>query len=225
MNFIKPNWPAPPNIHAYTTTRAAGDFADLQNRPLLNKLLALPNDPIWLKQEHGTMAVKADSVPKNTVADASYTDQANTVCAVLTADCLPLLLCDRQGTGVAAIHAGWRGLAAGVIEQTLKTFACPAHEILAWLGPAIGPEVFEVGNEVKEQFIAVDTQAEIAFKPSPQGRWLADIYLLAKQRLVKYGINAIYGGKFCTYTDTQQFFSYRRDHDARRMATVIWLTL
>ncbi len=193
--------------------------------------LNLPSIPCWLQQVHGTTVLEAspgeasldhESYPK---ADASYTHKPQIVCAVLTADCLPILLCNKQGTSVAAVHAGWRGLAAGVIEETLKKFTVSPDEILAWLGPAIGPQVFEVGPEVREQFMQMNAEAHLAFRPSPNpNRWLANIYFLAKQRLLKQGVNAIYGGENCTYSDTKQFYSYRREGEKTgRMASLIWL--
>lgn len=158
------------------------------------------------------------------VADAAYTHQPNVVCAVLTADCLPVLLCARRGNSVAAVHAGWRGLVAGVIEHTVQALQIPGSELLAWLGPAIGPTMFEVGEEVQAQFVAVDDQAQAAFTATTNNRWLADIYLLARQRLQRCGVTAIYGGDYCTYSQQQTFFSYRRDRQTGRMASVIWFT-
>ena len=185
--------------------------------------LQLPAEPIWLNQVHGIEAVQADTAQRSVTADAAYTRQPNTVCTILTADCLPLLICDKNATCVAAIHAGWKGLAAGVIEATLKNIGIPGENLLVWLGPAIGPNVFEVGDEVRKQFIAHDPAAKQAFKINENNRWLADIYLLAKQRLAHYHVNEIYGGDFCTYSDKEFFFSYRRDHQTGRMASLIWI--
>lgn len=156
-------------------------------------------------------------------ADASFTTHSNVVCTVMTADCLPLLFCNRQGTVVAAAHAGWRGLLDGVIEATVLRMDVAARELLVWLGPAIGPAAFEVGDEVRDAFIAHDAEAASAFVPSPNGRWLADIYRLARQRLNKMGIAAIHGGHWCTYSDSERFYSYRRDGVTGRMASLIWL--
>lgn len=240
---ITPNWPAPKTIKAYSTTRkggfSEGIYASLnlglhvdddldtvkRNRSLLQTELHLPTEPVWINQVHGIYVLQADQTSSlsDKTADASYTRQSNIVCTVLTADCLPILLCDHNASCVAAIHAGWRGLAAGVIEQTIKTMHIPGSELLAWLGPAIGPEAFEVGDEVKQQFCAVDPAAECTFKPSKNNRWLADIYSLAKQRLVQCGVTAVYGGEYCTYSDTERFFSYRRDGKTGRMASMIWI--
>lgn len=243
MKPIIPNWPAPSRVKAYVTTRTGGvsqapynalnlstmtgdnpECVD-ENRRKIMKTLGLPQEPFWLEQVHGTTVVEADKSDTH-IADASYTRALNTVCAVLTADCLPLLLCDTNGTYVAAIHAGWRGLAAGVIEQTLATLPVPPNEVLVWLGPAMGPRAFEVGPEVREQFLEADPNAVQAFSPSKRpDRWMADIYLLAKQRLIKHGIHAIYGGEECTYSDSKRFFSYRRDGEKTgRMASLIWLS-
>jgi YfiH family protein len=239
--FLQPVWPAPKHIKAYTTLRQGGvspppydqfNLADhvgdnrecvKANRTLLKNTLRLPQEPIWIKQTHSTLAIEA--LPQHTgkEADASFTHTANQICVVQTADCLPLLLCNRQGTHVAAIHAGWRGLLHGIIEETVKALHLPADEMLAWLGPAIGPTAFEVGNEVRDAFIKTDAYAVEAFIPH-QDRWLANIYLLAKQRLHRLGIAPIYGGEYCTYSDKEHFFSYRRDGEKTgRMATLIWI--
>lgn len=241
-HVIKPEWSAPTHIKAYTTLRTGGvslspyhsfnlglhvgdeNHFVQQNRDLLNKTLALPEEPIWLDQTHSTIAVPA--IPQNhgKNADASYTDEVQRVCAVLTADCLPILICNREGTMVAAIHAGWRGLADGVIESTLAAMNLPGKDLLAWLGPAIGPKVFEVGEEVRQRFIEVDSRAMDAFIPSPNQRWLADIYQLARLRLNNYGVSDITGGNFCTYSNNELFFSYRRDGSKTgRMASLIYI--
>jgi YfiH family protein len=240
LSFIEPDWPAPSNIKAYTTTRQGGasqmpydsfnladhvtdNPIDVQaNRQRLIAQLALPNEPCWLTQVHGVEVVEAN-IPQP-IADAAYSITPNTICAVLTADCLPILICNRAGTHVAAIHAGWKGLAAGIIEETIKTLNLPGEELLAWLGPAIGPNTFEVGPEVRNLFLQHDPHAELAFHPSKNGRWLADIYQLARLRLFSSGVTAVYGGDFCTYTDTDRFFSYRRDGEKTgRMASLIWM--
>jgi len=241
-DLIQPNWPAPPHVRAYATTRSGGgsifpydslnlakhvgddDALVQRNRQLLIQEINGPAEPIWLSQVHGIEVVAADAVVPGVTADGSYTLQAGKVCAVLTADCLPVLMCDRQGTRVVAVHAGWRGLAAGILEVAVSKLAVPGSELLVWLGPAIGPQVFEVGDEVYQQFVAVDSQATQAFTPNARGRWLADIYTLARQRLASRGIHEVYGGDFCTYSDSERFFSYRRDGKATgRMASLIWL--
>jgi polyphenol oxidase len=246
INLIESNWPAPANIKAYTTTRQRGvskapydtfnlgdhvgdDLAAVQeNRQRLISELALPNEPFWLKQVHGVQVICPNNKPENNndnTGDAAYTRTPDTVCAVLTADCLPVLICNRAGTCVAAVHAGWKSLAAGIIEETIKTLDLPGNNLLAWLGPAIGPDMFEVGAEVRELFLQSDANAAVAFQPSKtSGRWLADIYQLARQRLESMGVTAIYGGDFCTYTDSERFFSYRRDGQATgRMASLIYI--
>jgi polyphenol oxidase len=194
-----------------------------RNRALLRDYLALPSEPLWLRQVHGC-GVAGDGVsPDGCEADASVATGPGLVCAVLTADCLPLLLCDRDGTRVSAVHAGWRGLAAGVIEAAVARMQTPPADLLAWLGPAIGPDAFEVGDEVRAAFLAGDPAATAAFRPSLAGRWLADIYLLARRRLGALGVGQVWGGDLCTLTDAGRFFSYRRDGATGRMASLIWL--
>ena len=240
-NFLWPDWPAPAQVHAVCTTRAGGvsqvPYASLnlgdhvgdaasavaENRARLRNVLKLPAEPCWLQQVHGHCAVDAAAQTQFCQADAAYTDQPGVVCAVLTADCLPLLLCDRAGTRVAAVHAGWRGLAGGVIECALESFAASGSELMAWLGPAIGPQAFEVGDEVRAEFVAHDAAAAVAFQPARAGHWYADLYTLARQRLAARAVSAVYGGDFCTYTDAARFYSYRRDGRTGRMASLIWL--
>lgn len=233
MKVIKPNWPAPLNIKAYTTLRESwsngihtgDDDKSSQETEKLKKLLELPEDPIWLTQKHTAIAVEATPENKDQIADASFTSRANRVCAVLTADCLPLLICHRQGTHVAAIHAGWRGLANGVIESTLQLLQQSPDDLLVWLGPAISPQKFEVGEDVYTAFINQHRESASAFKPHTPGKWLADLYALAKIRLQMQGITQIYGGEFCTYTQENLFFSYRREGGRTgRMASVIWIS-
>ncbi len=240
-HFLYPDWPAAAHVHAVCTTRTGGvsrapyDSLNLgdhvgdaaaavaENRMRLRNVLNLPNEPCWLQQVHGTDAVDAAAQTQSCQADAAYTDQRGVVCAVLTADCLPLLLCDRAGTRVAAVHAGWRGLAKGVIERTVEGFPVPGNELLVWLGPAIGPQAFEVGDEVRAEFTAHDAAAVAAFQPARAGHWYADLYILARQRLATRGVSAVYGGDCCTYTDATRFYSYRRDGRTGRMASLIWL--
>jgi len=241
-DWIVPAWPAPVNVHALVTTRQGGvsvaPYASLNlgdhvgddpvavaaNRRILQA--SLPAQPVWLKQVHGRGIVVADHATGVPEADGSVARKAGVVCAALTADCLPVLLCDRAGTVVAAVHAGWRGLADGVVEAAVKAMTVEAGEILAWLGPAIGPQAFEVGGEVRQIFMANDPAAEAAFIPSPcagAGKWLADIYLLARQRLARIGVSQVYGGKYCTHAEAERFFSYRRDGVTGRMASLVWL--
>lgn len=242
LPLLHPQWPAAERVHAASTTRLGGvssppfqslnlgartaDHPDAvaENRRRLRHALALPEEPRWLAQVHGTRVVAAEQVDRDiTEADAAVSQQAGTVCAVLTADCLPVLLCDHAGTAVAAAHAGWRGLAAGVLEATVAAMDRPGKELLAWLGPAIGPAAFEVGDEVREAFLAADPGAGGAFRPSPEGRWLADLYTLARRRLTACGVRQVHGGGFCTFTDAKRFHSYRRDGASGRMASLIWL--
>lgn len=183
----------------------------------------LPSEPVWLKQVHGTTVIDAAHAACVPAADASFSRQAQAVCVVMTADCLPILLCDEEGTVVAAIHAGWRGLCDGVIEATVAAMKVAGESIMAWLGPAISQAAFEVGDEVRNAFTAHDPQAQLAFSPAADGKWMADIYWLACQRLQTLGITQIYGGNLCTYRDKERFFSYRRDGVTGRMATLVWL--
>ncbi|MEN8261575.1 MAG: peptidoglycan editing factor PgeF [Pseudomonadota bacterium] len=238
IRWIEPDWPPPAGVRAATTLRVGGfskgtfaefnpaahvgddSFAIAQNRRLLQKSLALPNAPVWLRQVHGVRVVRADRACGVETADASYTHATGVVCAVLTADCLPLLLCSRKGGLVAAVHGGWRGLLAGVIQMTLQAF--DKNEVIAWLGPAIGPEHFEVGGEVRAAFVEKSNDFAAAFQARPHGKWLADIYAIAKIILVGSGIVDVYGGGFCTYADSKRFYSYRRDGVTGRMATLIW---
>jgi len=240
-SWIEPDWPAPPGICALATTRQGGcsqppfsglnlgdhvgDSPDavLRNRALLKRSLDLPSEPTWLTQVHGVEVLEAGIEPKDGEADAVFSRTPGRVCAVLTADCLPLLLCSRTGDQVAAVHAGWRGLAAGIIEKTLDHFAAPGDEILVWLGPAIGPKCFEVGDEVRDSFLQHAPEAEAAFKANRPSHWLLDIYLLARQRLNACGVTSVWGGEHCTVTDNERFYSYRRDGRTGRMASLIWI--
>jgi len=241
--FIIPDWPAPANIRACSTTRHGGvslpPYASLnlgdhvgdtpesvaENRQRLITLVGLPAAPQWLQQIHGTEVVTLDldnvmSAPLR--ADGVYSRCAGQVCAVMTADCLPVLFCDRAGKEVAAAHAGWRGLCAGILENTLACFTSPPGEVYAWLGPAIGPQAFEVGPEVKAAFVAHDPHAARAFLPHGD-RFFADIYQLARLRLRSAGVTLIYGAEHCTLTESASFFSYRRDGITGRMASLVWL--
>ncbi len=242
MDFLIPDWPAPANVQARVTARYGGvslapyasfnlgdhveddPVAVAANRSELRTLL--PAEPVWLKQVHGRGIVTADETVGAPEADGSISRKPGVICAVLTADCLPVLFCDRSGTVVAAAHAGWRGLADGVLEAAVQSMAVEPGEILAWLGPAIGPQAFEVGEEVRQIFMAHDPIAALAFVPSSStgaGKWLADIYLLARQRLARAGVRQVSGGGLCTYRDAARFFSYRRDGITGRMASLVWL--
>ena len=239
-HWIVPDWPVAARVRACTTTRQGGVSQDCyatmnpadhvgddplavaQNRQLLQQQLELPAEPVWLQQVHGTTPVNAIECGPVPVADACWSQQAGVVCAVLTADCLPVLLCDQRGETIAAVHAGWRGLAAGVIEQTVAAMPVQADELLAWLGPAIGPRAYTVGDEVRDVFISHQDQAGLAFKGEADG-WKLDLYLLARQRLANCGVTAVYGGDRCTLSEPEDFFSYRRDGQTGRMASLIWL--
>lgn len=242
VQLILPEWSVPASVHCCTSTRSGGvssapwdslnlgehvgdDPRSVQtNRQRLISAADLPTMPVWLEQVHGTEVVRLDkrmaTVPK---ADAAWTDCRGVVCAVITADCLPVLFCSRDGKQVAAAHAGWRGLQAGIIENTLAYFTCPAGEVLAWMGPAIGPDVFEVGKEVYDGFVCNDPKAEMAFK-SVGEKFFADIWLLARLRLEAQGVYHISGGGYCTVTQSDHFFSWRRDGVTGRLASLIWLT-
>ncbi|MDZ4141300.1 MAG: peptidoglycan editing factor PgeF [Methylotenera sp.] len=257
LDFIIPNWPAPANVKALQTTRIGGvslvPYASLnlgahvnndvnavaKNRQILGHYL--PSEPVWINQVHGTEVIDAAQSQCLQNADASFTTQHNIVCVTMTADCLPVLLCDKAGTVVASVHAGWRGLCDGVIEAAVAKMPAQAADLMAWLGPAIGPQAFEVGSEVRAQFIAKDVQAALAFTPCEHhllnDKWLGNIYQIATQRLNRLGVTQIYGATdhgnasdhgeegefFCTYTDEARFFSFRRDNVTGRMASLIWL--
>jgi YfiH family protein len=200
-------------VHALVTTRAfAGDFRKLA-----------PAEPAWLKQVHGTRVVDLDSDTARE-GDAAISRSKNMVCVVRAADCLPVFLTDEGGSAVGVAHAGWRGLCAGVVEATLDALGLAPSRTLAWLGPAIGPRVYEVGDEVRDAFLVRDGNAAAAFAPSQAGRWLLDLYAVARQRLESRGVAGITGGGFCTYSDPARFFSYRRERASGRMAALIWLT-
>lgn len=243
MKLIYPTWKVPNSIQAFTTTREGGvskaPFDSLnvgdhvsddpqavqKNRELLANFAKLPQSPVYLNQTHSTRVLRlplADSQDRN--ADAVYTDQPNQVCLVMTADCLPVLFCSRDGKEIAAAHAGWRGLCDGMLEATVAEFRCPREEIIVWLGPAISQKAFQVGQEVIDQFCAFDPKAREAFidDPNTSGKFLGNLYQIARQRLNKLGIQQISGGDYCTATDSAQFFSYRRDGKTGRMATLIW---
>nr|WP_249115938.1 peptidoglycan editing factor PgeF [Azoarcus sp. L1K30] len=195
--------------------------AVVENRARLRRFL--PADPVWLQQVHGNQVVDLDLVPVLARGDASMTRQAQTVCAMMTADCLPVLFCDDTGAVVAAAHAGWRGLAAGVLEAAVGAMGVRPERILAWLGPAIGPDAFEVGSDVRDAFLSKDPGAADAFVTQRQpGKWLADIYMLARRRLVHAGVVRVYGGGLCTWHEQARFFSYRRDGVTGRFASLIW---
>lgn len=233
-NWIIPIWPAPSHVKALTTVRENGNFAlhvnddphnVLLNRERLKLTAHLPQEPLWLNQTHSIKVVDVDdfNAQKNPTvdADASVAFKPNQICAVLTGDCLPILLCNKTGTCVSAIHAGWRGLAGGIVEAALEKLNCDPDTILAWLGPAIGPTVYEVQDDFLAAF--EDYQSEKTFKPTKNGRWLANMYALATERLKRLGVTAVFGGDFCTYQDSTRFYSARRSGiTTGRMASLIW---
>jgi hypothetical protein len=241
IKTIPANWPAPAHVHALTTTRMGGvsaapyDTFNLgdhvgddpnavkMNRTLLRQALKLPGEPLWLRQVHGIEVVDATSAAAGVTADGAYTNQAGVVLAVLTADCLPIFLCDRDGTEIGIVHAGWRGLVGGVIEAGLRALGAPRHHLLAHLGPAIGPQSYEVGDEVRQEFVRQDAQASRAFAAVEEGKWLADLYELARMRLHAYGVTHISGGEHCTWREREALYSYRRDAVTGRLASLIWL--
>ena len=241
--WISPDWPAPPGVHAVTTTRSGGEsqvpYASLnlgtetgdtpatvaRNRARVRSLLRLEREPCWLDQVHESNAVPAAHYNRAPRADASVGKAGSPPCVVLTADCLPVVLCDTSGTRVGVAHAGWRGLANGVIASCIALMDRPGRELLAWLGPAIGPESYEVGPEVRDACLAAAPGAGRAFVPSPgnMGRWLANLYAIAACQLETLGVKRIHGGGFCTHGDGNRFFSHRRDGMTGRFATLVWI--
>jgi len=237
-DWIIPDWPAPPSVKAIITTRnggvSRGPYASLNlglrtgdepgavqaNRAQLMRYL--PQAPKWLSQQHGTEVVEADETEASFPADASIARKPGTVCAIMVADCIPVLLTDRAGTLVAAAHAGWRGVAGGVLEKTIQRMSIAPADVLAYLGPGIGPGAFEVGDEVRAAFLARDGATADAFSRLITGKWLADLFKLARVALARAGVSAIYGGGLCTVSDPRRFYSYRRDRVTGRMAALIW---
>lgn len=240
MKTIVPNWPVPKNVKAFASTRVGGfssapyhglnlgahvgDDPSIveKNRDWLAQQANMPSAPIWLNQTHSTVVAQV-SAPTTRVLDADgvFTSASNVVCSAMTADCLPVLLTNTQGTQVAAVHAGWRGLANGIVENALELFS---GEVMAWLGPAIGPQAFEVGEDVLQAFVDFDSQAHQAFTPRDvEGKWLADMSKLATQRLNKLGITQVFDSGLCTFQDKEEFYSYRRDGVTGRQATFIWI--
>jgi polyphenol oxidase len=237
--WIVPGWPAPKNVRTLITTRqggaSLGPYASMNlglavndepatvqaNRAFLRS--HLPGDARWLRQVHGTRAIDEAQWHNGIAADACVTRAANVVCAVMSADCIPVLLCDRDGHAAAAAHAGWRGLSAGILESTVRAMEVSPALLHAYLGPAIGPSAFEVGNDVYETFTQHDPRATTAFESVSAGKWLCDLFCLARQRLMDLGIQSIHGGEYCTYSNPELFFSHRRDKVTGRMAALIWL--
>jgi YfiH family protein len=240
--YLTPDWPAPSRVRAAFTLRAGGvsvaPFASLnlgahvgddpqavlENRARVVQLLELPAEPAWLEQVHGTQVTDLDGRRACGGTDAAVTHVAGRICAVQVADCLAVLLAARDGSGVAAAHCGWRGLASGVLEATVRALGTDAGALYAWLGPAIGPAAFEVGEEVRAAFLAQDARAAAAFCQNPRGRWQCDLYQLARARLAALGVQAVFGGGLCTYSEPARFFSFRREARCGRMAALVWLT-
>jgi YfiH family protein len=251
LQILIPEWPAPPGVHAAFTLRSGGVSAPpfhslnlgahvgdeaaavAENRRRVRAQLRLPEEPVWMEQVHGIEVLDLDlkagvgrleahRCAAGIAADAALTSRAGPICAVQVADCMPVLLAVRDGSAVAAVHAGWRGLAAGVLERTVKRLAVEPGRLIAWLGPAIGQAHFEVGEEVRRAFLAHDAGAASAFAANPRGRWQCDLAGLARRRLAALGIAAVFGGSWCTYADAARFFSYRRDGRCGRMAALIW---
>jgi YfiH family protein len=245
-DWIVPQWPVGDRVAAFVTTRnggvSAGRYASLnlsavsaaraegdrkenvaENRARVRALL--PDDPVWLRQVHGTSVHLADQTRLDVppAADAAATRTANVVLAVQSADCLPVLLADRDGTAIAIAHAGWRGLAAGVVENAVRSLAIPPDRVVAWLGPAIGPDAFEVGADVRDAFVASDADVAAAFRQKAAGKWWADLPALARRRLARAGVRDVHGDAACTYAEPARFFSYRRDGETGRMAALLWL--
>ena len=241
LEFIVPQWPAPPEVKACCATRRGGvsrapfDHLNLSlrvgddpaavtaNRARLAARLRLPAEPRWMRQVHGTRVLEAGETEPDAKGDACIARSPGEPCVVLSADCLPLLLCSGDGRSVAAAHAGWRGLAAGVIESTVAAMRTPPSELIAWLGPAIGASVYEVGAEVRDAFVRRHREDAGAFTPSRPGRWKADLARLARARLRRCGVVAVHGGGRCTHSDPRRFYSFRRDGQTGRFATLIWL--
>jgi YfiH family protein len=240
--WFEADWPAPPGVRALSTFRGGvegvsqapyasfnlGDHvgddpaAVAENRRCLKEGAGLPAEPGWLAQVHGIHVVDIDRPGVRVAADAAVAHGAGKVCAILTADCLPLVLTTDAGDRVAAAHAGWRGMAAGVIEATVRALGGPADQLMAWLGPAIGPRHFEVGAEVREAFVSVDAATAGAFEPNARGRFMADLPGLARRRLANLGVSRIYGGTECTFARADRYYSHRRDGITGRQATLIW---
>ena len=237
-----PPWTVPQQIRALTTTRVGGissapydelNLADhvgdqseavVANRRILRQKLALPGPPVWLSQVHGTNVVDAAMVSEGVIADGSFTNEAGVVCAVMTADCLPLFLCSQDGDKVGILHVGWRGLCDGVIESGLKRFAVPVRQLITATGPAIGPGAYEVGEDVYVQFAHVKEDIKLGFQPSNRsGHWLVNLYRLVELRLKRLGVRQVFTVDACTYTQKEDYFSYRREHQCGRMASLIWI--
>ena len=240
QDWIIPDWPAPHGVRALITTRAGGvstgPYASMnlgehvgddpvacrENRARLCSFL--PSEPLWMRQVHGARVIHPEEWSPGTDADGAVTAGPGSVLGIMTADCLPVLFCDRDGGAVGIAHAGWRGMVSGILEATIAKMGVDPRRLLAYLGPGIGVEVYEVGEEVRDAFVRDDAGAVQAFMPHTPRKYFADLYLLARQRLAKTGIMAVYGGEFCTFAEQDRFFSYRRDGPTGRMASLIWIS-
>ena len=239
LSLITPDWPAPAGVRAASTERVGG-FSDgpyaglnlglhvgddpaavVRNRDVLNAMLSLSAEPAWLEQIHATDIADLDAGASRR-ADGAVTSEEGVACVIMTADCLPVLLTTANGSRVGAAHAGWRGLARGVLPRVVEAMGGAPSDLLAWLGPAIGPAAYEVGTEVREEFVVADPAAEACFAANDRGRWQADLYGLARLSLAAAGVERVFGGNFCTATEADRFFSHRREAPCGRMATLIW---
>lgn len=241
--MLKPEWVLPANVSAITSTRNGGFSVSpylglnlgnhvgddpesvARNRKWLVDKHFLPSQPVWLNQTHSTKVVTVDKwTPDVLDADGVFTTTSGIVCTIMTADCLPVLLTNKQGTEVAAVHAGWRGLADGILNNALDCFSNP-NEVIAWVGPAISQQFFEVGEEVVQQFVALDSNSIVAFEPEEgtSGKWMGNLPLIAKQKLIQSGVAEVSLSGLCTYADKEKFFSYRRDGQTGRQASFIWI--
>lgn len=223
--MLTPEWNAPPHVRAAFTLRGSEDPERVnESHRDLRETLALPSQPAWLEQVHGVEVMNLDgSPPARPRADASFTHTVGRVCVVRVADCMPVLFAQKDGKGVGAAHAGWRGLAAGVMEATIAAMGADPKQLCAWMGPAIGPADFEVGDEVREAFLSQSSQAASAFSKNARGRWQCDLYALGRQRLEALGVAEISGGGWSTFSD-ERFHSFRRNGTKARMAALIWMT-
>lgn len=241
QSWIRADWPVAEHVVAGTTVREGGtstgayrsfNLADhvgddpaavASNRQRFREITGINQEPLWLRQVHSNIAVKNPLAGRLPEADGVYSNRPGDTCVVMTADCLPALFVSQDGREIAAAHAGWRGLCSGILEATVAHFAAPAEQLIAWLGPAISREAFEVGDEVRSAFVDAHAAAATCFQRNDRGRWQADLYALARQRLAACGITAVYGGSHCTYGNSARFFSYRRDGECGRMASFITL--